>query len=991
MCIRREGRKAFPVGVRSCMSHLFTKSFRWITLIMVLVSLCHLGFSQSALIQSEHELLVALTRAQQEDRASLDKILSNNKQFVTTSLWRQTMESARGKFADHATEEEALALYGIAGKIAETLNDDALLAITYYNIARSHLSINQFEEAKTAFLKSKDLFIASRRDRDLVCVLSDLGTLSWIAENYSDAKRYSEQSVQLATTPETHNAPEPSVWPDEYGVASSLLTLAEVSMREGDLSRALEHLDRSLDLFKQLNRKQSTYDFYIGEVHAALGRVYTSIGDHVQALSHLIQALASANALKEVNQVANLLNSIGFLYLEQEDYSQAKVHFEKSLQLSQREKFSKEAARALLNLGVIQQRQGNYDEAIELFKQSVNAIPEKNSDIAIAAKEGIGVALTGKGSYERALETLNEALRVAQGNSNRKRETEILWRQAETHFAMHDYEGASRLAECAMKFARELRESKLEYLSATSLGRSYSKLGKLEFATKTLLEAIYKIEQSRELVAGAPEEPSLFFEHRLSAYHELIDLYISQNRALDALLIAERAKARSLLDIVRGGKQGLSKVLTADEKLESDRLNKSLFEINEKIAKTKNALDLQLLTKELDSARLDYAAFENGLYLNHPNLRLRTEGTSVVDSNGLREFTVKENVAYLEYVLTDEKLYLFVLRRTKKELTVRVRPISDNLEDIKRLVERHHHRLASRHPDFREDGHALYSMMLAPAHDDLEGIDNICIIPDGFLWNLPFQALISEADRYVIQDFAVSYAPSLGVLREIAIRKSMVSQPSLLAFANPVVEKSAVSSQELCPLPEAEVEVQSIAGAFGLSKRKLLIGKSATEEAFKRTASAYSVIHLATHGLLDNRNPLYSHLRLTKTDGDVENDGLLEAREIMNMNLHADLAVLSACETANGRVSPGEGVIGMSWAFLAAGTRSVVVSQWKVNSASTSILMANFYRTWARKPNLVSSGKYSTALRQNALRMIKSDRYRHPFYWSGFVLIGAND
>src|SRR5467141_1398113 len=118
------------------------------------------------------------------------------------------------------------------------------------------------------------------------------------------------------------------------------------------------------------------------------------------------------------------------------------------------------------------------------------------------------------------------------------------------------------------------------------------------------------------------------------------------------------------------------------------------------------------------------------------------------------------------------------------------------------------------------------------------------------------------------------------------------------------------------PLPEAETEVTSIAKNFGHSK--LFVGRDASEEVFKSEAPAYAVVHLATHGVIDNRQPLYSHLLLTKTEGDPENDGRLEAREIMDMNLNSDLAVLSACETANGRVAPGEGVIGLSWAFCVA-------------------------------------------------------------------------
>ena len=160
-------------------------------------------------------------------------------------------------------------------------------------------------------------------------------------------------------------------------------------------------------------------------------------------------------------------------------------------------------------------------------------------------------------------------------------------------------------------------------------------------------------------------------------------------------------------------------------------------------------------------------------------------------------------------------------------------------------------------------------------------------------------------------------------------------------------------------------------------------------KSFKVLAPQYATIHLATHGVLDNRDPLNSYLLLTKTDGNLENDGLLQAREIINLRLGADLAVLSACETGNGRISSGEGVIGMSWAFFVAGTRSVLVSQWRVNSASTARLMENFYQAMAAQDNPESRNK-SQALREASLRLMKDRRYRHPFYWAGFVLVSSN-
>jgi CHAT domain-containing protein len=169
----------------------------------------------------------------------------------------------------------------------------------------------------------------------------------------------------------------------------------------------------------------------------------------------------------------------------------------------------------------------------------------------------------------------------------------------------------------------------------------------------------------------------------------------------------------------------------------------------------------------------------------------------------------------------------------------------------------------------------------------------------------------------------------------------------------------------------------------------VLIGREASEKTFKALAPSYSIVHLATHGVIDNKQPLYSYLLLTKTEGNSENDGRLEAREIMGMKLNADLAVLSACETANGRISPGEGVTGMSWAFFIASTRSMLVSQWKVNSASTSQLMGSFYQAIESKEDL--QHWKARSLQEATLRLMKVDRYRHPFYWAGFVLVGSNN
>ncbi|PYS25451.1 MAG: hypothetical protein DMF72_01625 [Acidobacteria bacterium] len=438
----------------------------------------------------------------------------------------------------------------------------------------------------------------------------------------------------------------------------------------------------------------------------------------------------------------------------------------------------------------------------------------------------------------------------------------------------------------------------------------------------------------------------------------------------------------------------MAKALTAGEKTETQRLNRRISEINDTIRKQEiaDSSSLNSLYVQLDAARVEYRSFQDALYVTHPNLRIRSGHTASLfnaDPNGL---TVDGDTAYLEYVAAKDAVSLFVLSKNKLNGApeVKVYHIAIKPEDLNRKVNEFHDALAEQRLAYTTAARELYTLLIAPAEQQLRNVGTICIIPDSFLWNVPFQALMTPSEHFLIEDHAVYYAPSLSVLREMNRKKgtSETTNSSLIAFGNPVIGRDEQRNADLCPLPEAEQEVSSIAKSFDEKNSRVLIGRDASEKSFKVLAKTYSIIHLATHGVIDNRQPLYSHLLLTRTEGDLENDGRLEARQIMDMNLNADLAVLSACETANGKVAPGEGVIGMSWALFVAGARSTVVSQWKINSASTSELMIKFYRN-LNSHDAVGNGNNVMALRDACVRMIKEDRYRHPFYWAGFVLIGS--
>ena len=936
-------------------------------------------------VRTETDLAEALYRSN-SDRQSIESLLSAHQQLVNDRLWTYLNGLARVAYFNQSPQQ-SIETYQAAILVAGRLQNSKLLARSYYNIGVAYSGLNQYPKAIASYEKSREYFEQEGLQRDLIYVLADLGALYFIVENYDKARDRSYQSLVLADNAKT--SVHAGTWPDDVGRARALATLAEIDSRDGDYTQAIERLQESL----ALHQKPSLGSIYVANDLASLGRVYTTVGDYAKGLFYLNQALEIVKGQREPQTLASLFNSIGFLYLEQEDYPQAKQQFDQSLQIYRTESNQREAARVLLNLGVTAQRKGDYGDALEYFKQSAQAAKATQLvDGQIAAGEGIGVVLTAKKDFVGALEVLKQSLALARDMKDKTRQAELLWRTAQTYYEMANYAQSAVLSEEALELARTVHSPKLIYLATTTLGESYTAQNKLDLAKQTLRQAVRQLEMMRGQVAGSEIESQLFLENKVASYQALVDLHIQQDELLDALLMAERAKSRVLLDVLSGGKSYLQELLKPADKEESQRLNRKISQINDRIKTGEREVSpsLDSLYRELEAARLEYQMFQDGLYVAYPDLRLRNGHTSPLTSADLKDLLIY-NHAYLEYAVTDERVYLFVLTRTgaSEDLNLKVYSLATKSEELRRKVDQFQKRLADRRPDFASLGHELYATLIEPAALQLRGISAICVVPDGFLWNLPFQALLSKDDRYVLEEHALFYAPSLSVLSEMIKRAKARTKgsKSLLALGDPLLPVGEQGNSE-CPLPEAETEVTAIARSFAKPKAKIFTGREAGEKTFKTLAPSYSFLHLATHGVIDNRQPLYSHLLLTKTEGDVEDDGRLEAREIMNLKLNADLAVLSACETANGRIAPGEGVMGMSWSFFVAGTRSLVVSQWKVSSESTSQFMSSFYQTLQSKPSPPQTK--ASALRTATLLTMKNNRYRHPFYWAPYVLIGTN-
>lgn len=290
----------------------------------------------------------------------------------------------------------------------------------------------------------------------------------------------------------------------------------------------------------------------------------------------------------------------------------------------------------------------------------------------------------------------------------------------------------------------------------------------------------------------------------------------------------------------------------------------------------------------------------------------------------------------------------------------------------------------------------LYQLLIQPIADQLptDSTHRVIFIPQDALFLVPFPALQDQQGKYLIEKHTILTAPSIQILELTRQQRQWVGKmhtsplqgKDILVVGNPTMPSipPAIGEkpQQLPSLPGAEQEALAIASLFNT---KAIIGTDATKTAIEQLMPKARIIHLATHGLLDDVRGIGSALALAPSQGRFalapsdQDEGLLTAEQILEMKLNAELVVLSACNTGRGRIT-GDGVIGLSRSLISAGVPSVVVSLWSVPDAPTTFLMTNFYQ------NLQNSPDKAQALRQAMLTTMK--QHPNPRDWAAFTLIG---
>ncbi len=736
-------------------------------------------------------------------------------------------------------------------------------------------------------------------------------------------------------------------------VAKDIINIATIYSEKGDFDNAMSYFQNALRIQKQT----------LGEGHPDmaitynnLGNIYEKDGQHDLALAFYLNALDIKKAVVgEMHpEIADYYTNIGNIYAAKGDNEQALDYHRKALDIKIQFYGQKHPAVVLpyLNIAQIYYKEQEYSEALNYYQRSLssnvkNFNPEATNTFA-------NPIIADYYNAQNLLSSLRGKAKALVGKYKQGGVEQDLM----TAYACY---------------------VKCDTIIGIIRKTSTSKTDKIEFgkvSSKIYDEAIdvcFKLDQLQKNILGSKYLKQAFY-------------FSEKNKAgvlLEALASSEAKKFAGI----------------PDDLLEEERnLKNQIAALETKLAETYDEKSEGTIRDELFKLNRKYdkliADFEKN-YPEYHEMKYNNESLSVEQLQSVLD----NETAVREYFVGDSLISIFTITKDKimmeksvpddafdlQIFSFRKAITSNSLSDVKQYV---------------KDAYKYYNLLFPTALP--ENIVRLVVIPDGNLGLIPFEALLTEAYSgkyeqfhkypYLIKKYEISYNYSA----RLFYKESKASVPventgSWLGYA-PVfnnVSNLMINENYISPLPATEDEVNTIKKEFE-AKNHVVEAKffdDASETYLKsKEVKKFKYLHIATHGFVNSEKPELSGIILSqkKSDG---NDGVLYTGEIYNMELNSDLVVLSACETGLGKVSKGEGIIGLSRALLYAGTNNIIVSLWKVADESTSELMIDFYAHLLSNEVLAKS-VYANSLHASKLNMINGKKFSHPFFWSPFILVG---
>ncbi|NEO83377.1 MAG: CHAT domain-containing protein [Spirulina sp. SIO3F2] len=697
-----------------------------------------------------------------------------------------------------------------------------------------------------------------------------------------------------------------------------------------------------------------------------LGVVYANMSRYREALDAYFQALTIIRDLAEAGiwhfgEEAAILNNLSALFLGLGDRSQALDYAQQAEKIYQNWR-SKLVPPPTLDLELLQDAIGQANVSAQFVQQEFAIRAPVGREVQ-TDRLGDGEALNfntlaqlyqSQGQWAAAIDLYQRALDAYQSIANKPAEALVLSNLAQVYSLQGETETAIAFGRQALQRYQQLNDPVGLAAVQTTLAQTYQRQGQIETAIATY-EAALKIQEP------LGDSAALAFTLR-----NLGALHLSQGKTNKA--VKRLRQAIETLEPLRVGLNDAQKVNVFEQ-------GKSAYGL---LAKA-------LVAQGREAEALAIAERGRGRALVELLAELAPEAqTDPLTVDEIQTVVQQQQVVLVEYaVINDRELLIWVVQPTG-EIVVRSVVRADDAPSLIQTVARGRRLLSSRRLEAQQQLlQELYDLLIEPIADLLPtdpSIDLI-LVPQDELFLVPFAALLDDSATPLVAKHPLRLVPSIQTLTFTpALSASIASQD--LIVGNPTMPAIATQPNStptaLAPLPGAEAEAQAIAQ---LRNSPVLTGAAATETTVTAQLPQAKLIHLATHGLLDElRHWSTTPGAIALAPDPPTADGLLTPSEILRLPLQADLVVLSACNTGRGRLT-GDGVVGLSRAFLGAGAKSAIVSLWAVPDEPTALLMTEFYKQWQ------ALGDKAKALQQ--AMVVTRSKYPRPYDWAAFVLVGG--
>ncbi|MBK6264177.1 CHAT domain-containing protein [Marivirga sp. S37H4] len=788
--------------------------------------------------------------------------------------------------------------------------------------------------------------------------------------------------------------------------------LGELFLLKGRNDLSTQYLDRAIKNMESTASNQS--ELYCRAL-SNKAIVLWNEGKEDNALEYLHEALRLRNTRKnpQSSVLADNYNNLGLVY-SGVSYEESKAYYLKSLALykQQPKENLNKIIQTTINISLQESSKENYKEASKLLYQALDEwkknhssllpteafilvnlanIDYKKGDLKLAEEnylEAIDIYLKNYG--ERNSELANAYMLLGDlYNAQSEFKNALLYNQKALiansfEFNSPEPENNPKLTDAIKPYNQLvilLRKAKIyeNYYYGYSIKKQHLELAMEALAlSDDLIKELRTNMSSKKDLLALSDLASEVYENAqgISLRLQEVSLF-GKEYAQQAFFYAEKAKGSSLLSaLVESEAKNFAKV-PADLIEQENKLQNEIAFLGTQIALNKsNITELRAL---LFTRKNQYENLIKRLETEFPEYYNLKHNLTVASLEEIQS-TIASDEAILNYSFNSASDELYVYFISQDQFKISVVP---EASQINKYIRAFRNTLVyNLKPEFETISYQLYEYLLP--HKIPGKITQLTIIPDGELGKIPFEALLMNKEKtpqayhsldYLIKRYEVNYAFSATL--HMKEQKKPTNNEALLVA--PILFESNLLSQ----LPGTKKElgsIQEICDNKNIQSRQLTYAE-ASEENFKNgDLKKYKYIHLATHGVVDVITPELSGVFFNKAD-DME-DGILYTSEIYSLDINADLVSLSACETGLGKVSRGEGILGLGRAFTYAGAQNLMVSIWKVADESTSVLMTRFYDN-----SITKNESYSSGLRKAKLDMINSDNAA-PYYWAPFILWG---